>query len=237
MGAYRFQLRPVVTSFALIALAILIALGSWQLRRLEWKQNLIAQVEARVNAEPVPFTEAVRRAEAGEAMEYAPVIVEGRLRAEKEARVFGTYDGQPGAYIFAPLETGDGAVYVNRGFAPQKLLSAPCFCDEDSTAGAITGLLRMPEHLSPPASWFRTEEKSAGGLWFVRNPELFAADAGIEASSYYVDQFAVEGRDWPRGGTTRLDFSNRHLEYALTWFGLAAALVGVWIAFSLKKRD
>ncbi|WP_428407592.1 SURF1 family protein [Hyphococcus sp.] len=237
MSAYRFQFRPVLTVVGAIALAILIALGAWQLRRLEWKQDLIAQVEARTNADPIPFAVALRRAEAGENMEYAPVLVEGELRADQEARVFGTYDGQPGAYIFAPLETGDGAVYVNRGFAPQKLLSAPCFCDSALDAGAVTGLFRYAENPVPPASWFQPAGKSADGLWFVRNPGLFAADAEIDASPYYIDQFAVEGRDWPKGGTTRLDFSNRHLEYALTWFGLAATLVGVWIAFSLKKRD
>ncbi|MFC2951610.1 SURF1 family protein [Marinicaulis aureus] len=237
MSSYRFQFRPALTFVVAIAFALLITLGSWQVRRLEWKQGLIAQVEARVNGEPIPFVDAVRRAGAGEAMEYTPVTIAGRMQAEKEARVFGTLDGAPGAYVFAPVETAAGVVYVNRGFAPQDVLSVPCFCDAAATEDAFTGLLRAAERPSPPASWFQTTGKSVDGLWFVRDPQAFAVEAGIDAPAYYIDQYAVAGRDWPKGGTTRLDFNNRHLEYALTWFGLAATLVGVWIAFSLKKPD
>ncbi|WP_375201444.1 SURF1 family protein [Hyphococcus sp.] len=237
MGAYRFPFRPLLTVVSVIALALLVTLGSWQMRRLEWKQSLIAQVEARVDAAPIPFAEAVRRAAAGETMEYMPVTIAGRVKGQNEARVFGTYDGAPGVYIFAPVETGAGPVYVNRGFAPQENLDVPCFCDDDAEEEIITGLFRTAEKPSPPASWFQPKGKSVDGLWYIRDPKAFAADAGLNAPAYYIDQSAVDGRDWPKGGTTRLDFNNRHLEYALTWFGLAATLAGVWVAFSLKKRD
>ena len=237
MSSYRFHFRPALTFVAAIAFALLITLGSWQMHRLEWKQGLIAQVEARVSAPPIAFADAVRRSSAGENMEYTPVTIAGRLQAEKEARVFGTFDGAPGAYVFAPVETATGAVYVNRGFAPQDALSVPYFCDDAQGENAFMGLFRAAEHPSPPASWFQSTGKSVDGLWFVRNPKAFASDAGLSAPSYYIDQFAVAGRDWPKGGTTRLDFNNRHLEYALTWFGLAATLAGVWVAFSLKKPD
>lgn len=237
MPSYRFQFRPALTFVVAIAFALLITLGSWQVRRLEWKQGLIAQVEARVDAAPIAFADAVRRSSAGENMEYTPVTIAGRLQAEKEARVFGTFDGAPGAYVFAPVETASGTVYVNRGFAPQGALSVPCFCNDASSEDAFTGLFRGAEHPSPPASWFQSAGKSVDGLWFVRDPLAFAGDAGLDTTPYYIDQFAGPGRDWPRGGTTRLDFNNRHLEYALTWFGLAATLAGVWVAFSLKKPD
>ena len=62
MARYRFQFRPVLTFASVIAIALLIALGNWQLQRLEWKRDLIAQVEALGEAEPIPFVEAVRRA-------------------------------------------------------------------------------------------------------------------------------------------------------------------------------
>lgn len=237
MGAYRFQFRPALTVVSVIALAVLVTLGSWQLRRLEWKESLIAQVEARVDADPIPFAEALRRAKDGEPMEYTPVMVAGRVQGQSEARVFGTYDGAPGAYIFAPVETGAGPIYVNRGFALQEKLAVACFCDDGAGEDIITGLFRAAEKPSPPASWFQPKGKSVDGLWYIRDPEAFAADAGLNAPAYYIDQVAVQGRDWPKGGTTRLDFNNRHLEYALTWFGLAATLAGVLAAFSLKKAD
>jgi surfeit locus 1 family protein len=229
--ALRF--RPVLTLCAALAMGVLVALGAWQLHRLEWKRELIAQVEARVNAAPVPFVDAVRLAEAGEAMEYAPVTLDGQLRSDKNARVFGTFEGAVGAYEFVPIETESGArIYVNLGFTPQAHLNN---IETASKTETITGLFRYPEKPAPPASWFQSVKKSVDGLWFVRDPVAFAREAGIDAPAYYIDRFAVEGRDWPKGGTTRLDFNNRHLEYALTWFGLAATLAGVWLAFSLQK--
>ena len=237
MARYRFQFRPVLTFASVIAIALLIALGNWQLQRLEWKRDLIAQVEALGEAEPIPFVEAVRRARNGEVMDYAPVTLSGNLRADLEARVFGTFVGKAGVYVFAPLETVDGVIYLNRGFAPQAAAGEACFCSETDGAVSVTGLFRSAENPSPPASWFQSAGKSVDGLWTRRNPVAFADEAGLETSPFYVDESAVPGRDWPRGGTTRLEFTNRHLEYAWTWFGLAATLVGVWFAFSLQKRD
>ncbi len=236
MARLRFEFRPGLTIATVLALGLLIVLGSWQLHRLDWKRDLIAQVEARVNAPPIPFDEAVGRAEAGEAMEYAPVSVEGRLDADSAANVFGTYDGDAGVFAFAPLITASGrAVYVNAGFVPQEAMGSIAANAEEPTI--VTGLLRYRERPTPPASWFQAKGKSVDGLWFIRDPVAFAADAQIDAFPYYIDQGVVPGRAWPKGGTTRLAFNNRHLEYALTWFGLAAALAGVWLVFSLKKAD
>ncbi|PQA87925.1 SURF1 family protein [Hyphococcus luteus] len=235
MAGWRFIFKPGLTIATALALALLIALGTWQVKRLEWKRDLIARVEARTAAAPIPFDEALARAEAGEAMEYAPVRLSGRMDAGGTAKVFGSYEGEAGVYVFAPLTTDDGeTVYVNEGFAPQALRDELAPPAGEQT---VTGLLRYAEKPAPPASWFQPEGKSADGLWFIRDPKAFAEEAGGEALSYYVDEFAVAGRDWPKGGTTRLKFNNRHLEYALTWFGLAAALVGVWLVFSLKRPD
>lgn len=237
-GRY-FHFRPVLTIFAALGLAILVSLGMWQLKRLQWKVGLIEKVEQRLDAAPVPFGEAVRRAEAGEDMEYVPVRFTGRINPADSARVFGSYEAAPGYYYFAPLEDQGGrTVYVNFGFVPQSASGGRLFegVSTETKLLEVTGLFRSAEQPSPPASWFRSVEQSADGLWFVRDPSRFAQSAGIKAVPYYVDSFAMEGREWPRGGTTRLDFNNRHLEYALTWFGLAATLIGVWFAFSLPKR-
>lgn len=227
----RFQFRPGLTLCVALGLAVLVGLGVWQLQRLQWKRALIAEVETRMADAPIPFAEAVARAEAGEKMDYAPVTLAGTWRVGGGARVFGTYDGAPGVYVFDPLNAAAvGAVYVNLGFLPQGMDAAA-----ETGAAEIVGLFRSAEHLSPPASWFRSAAPTPDGLWFVRDPRLFAD--GFTTPPYYIDSFARDGARWPKGGTTRVEFRNQHLQYAFTWFGLAAGLLGVWLIFSLPKSE
>jgi surfeit locus 1 family protein len=236
-----FRFRPVLTIATLVALAILVSLGMWQLKRLQWKHDLIDKVEMRLLSEPIPFDEVLARAAAGEDMEYAPVMIKGAYTDETPTRVFGMLDGEPGYYLFQPLAPSapqptqaTPVVYINRGFVPQASTAE----EIEAAAGAnvtIKGLFRTQEQMSPPAAWFRTTEMTSDGYWFVRDPIAFANNAGLTASPFYIDSFAVEDANWPKGGTTRLDFSNRHLEYALTWFGLAGALLGVFLFFSMRR--
>jgi surfeit locus 1 family protein len=238
----QFYFRPVLTVCALLGLAVLIFLGVWQMQRLEWKRSLIGKVEARTIAAPIPLDDAIRRWRDGEDMEYTPVRATGIYAQDKEAHVFGILDGRPGYYIFTPLLRTQTAlpyaaiVYVNLGFAPQSLKDIDKRPDSIRLDRRIVeGLFRTAERRTGAAKFFRAVDQPSENQWYVRDPALFAAAAGIDAPSYYIDSFAVEGVEWPKGGTTRLDFSNRHLEYALTWFGLAATLIGVWLIFSLPK--
>ena len=71
----------------------------------------------------------------------------------------------------------------------------------------------------------------------VRDPEVFAKAANVSTLPIWIDSAGMENpAAWPKGGTTRLQFNNRHLEYALTWFGLALTMLGVYVAFSLRRN-
>lgn len=226
--------RPMLTVFSALAFAALISLGVWQLHRLEWKEGLIAKTEARTHAEPIAFDEATNRISDGEDLEYQPVRISGEFRYDLEAKVFGVFDGVAGAYLFTPLVHHGRIVYVNRGFAPQDALESG---DVGRPQGEveITGLLRYPERPKPPASWFQPKGQSADGLWFIRDPLQLGARNSLDPVPYYVDSFASSGAKWPKGGTTQIDFPNNHFQYALTWFGLAAALLGVWLAYTFQS--
>ncbi|MEX0644231.1 MAG: SURF1 family cytochrome oxidase biogenesis protein [Parvularculaceae bacterium] len=238
----RFRFRPVLAVCAAAGVAVLVSLGVWQLERLAWKRDLIARTELRLAAAPITFDEAVARSLAGENMEYAPVVLDGVYAHDLEARVFGSLKGEAGAYVLTPLDVpapggGRRFIYVNRGFVPQRLVKSETRAESDVKGEvAVDGLFRAAETPSGFAKLFQPADQPEDNLWFVRDPARLAAHHQIETVPYYVDSSGAENpAPWPKGGTTRLEFPNRHFEYALTWFGLAAALVGVYLAFSLKR--
>ncbi|WP_372421993.1 SURF1 family protein [Salinarimonas chemoclinalis] len=222
----------------LVSLAILIALGSWQLQRLAWKEGLIAQIEARAWGAPGEILpEAQWDGFSRDAQEYRRVRVTGSYRFADEVAVHGLLPGetrgQPlqGYYLLTPLVLDTGAiVVVNRGFVPTPLLS-----EAARPEGAVTveGLVRGSEARTA----FVPENDPAADEWFTRDLAAIADARGLErVAPFYVD--AVLDADapapWPRGGATVLAPSNNHLQYAFTWFGLAAVLVAVFGVFSWK---
>lgn len=234
----KFRFRPGLTVAVVISLAILISLGVWQLRRLEWKQTIIAQISERLALSPIAFADAAAREAAGENMEYQPVFVDGVYANDMETPVFGTYEGAAGVYVFTPFaRSGDSYVFVNRGFAPQDVRRRSARADGD-VAGEVRveGLLRHAERRVSFAKWLTPKDQPDDNLFFTRDPETLAVARGIAASKFYIDSSGRESAaPWPKGGLTRIDIPNRHLEYALTWFGLAAALIGVFAAYSFRQ--
>ncbi len=100
----------------------------------------------------------------------------------------------------------------------------------------VVGLIRAPGR----AGLFTPANDIARNLWYWRDlAGMSQSVLGAQAPSivpFFVDAEVAAGSDWPRGGVTRLTLPNRHLEYALTWFGLAAALIAVYFAFVLSRR-
>lgn len=234
---------PALIAATLAALSVLCSLGVWQLKRLDWKRDLIEGMNARLASAPIAFDDALERAVAGEAMEYQPVYLGGVYAHDLESAVFGTYGGAAGVYIFTPLDAADGRtggrrfVYVNRGFAPQNFRD-PLERQDGLVAGEVRveGLFRSAERRRGVEKWVAPKDQPADNLYFTRDPAVLAARHAIDVPPFYIDSFGRESAGpWPRGGLTRVDIPNRHFEYALTWFGLAAALLGVFLIYSLKR--
>jgi surfeit locus 1 family protein len=230
-----FRFRPAPTAAALATFAILVSLGAWQLQRLAWKKELIAKTEARLAATPIALDEALRRAQAGEYIEYQPVYADGVYRNDVASLVFGAHEGKPGAWVFTPFKASGAFIYVNRGFAPQDAAA------DAAKAGPleevrVEGLFRSAEVKRGFERALAPDDQPADNLFFTRDPATLAAVHGLDVPDYYIDSFGLESvAPWPKGGLTRVEFSNRHLEYALTWFGLAGALVAVFLAFSFRR--
>ena len=222
------------TAFSAASLALLIGLGVWQLQRLEWKQGLIAQIEARAHAEPVTLKEAVTRAKAGEDVSYLRVRVEGRFDNGKERYLYAVSDGTPGWHVITPLETPEGeVVLVDRGFVPDAFKEPSSRAQgEINDAVSVTGLARAPEI----QGLFIPDNEPAENRWFWRDlgamsKSMFPAGApDIAPFILEAERSDIPG-GWPLGGQTRLDLPNNHLQYALTWFLLALCLVVIYVIY------
>ena len=227
---------------ALAGFAVLIGLGSWQMSRKAWKEGLIAQIGARVHAAPVPLSEALRQWHDKGDVEYLHVRVSGRFLHARERHVFAVDERLgPGFYVYTPLETGKRQlVLVNRGFVPSPL-KEPAARPASQIEAEVTlaGLVRRPMPRGPftPAS-----EPARNMFYWPDYPNMLAS--ALEAGSadltpvpFFIEADAEPANEggFPRGGVTRLNLPNRHLEYALTWYGLALALIGVFAAFARTR--
>ena len=220
---------------ALFGLAILIGLGTWQLQRKAWKEGIIAKIEARVTAPPATLDSVMGRLEAGVDVEYLHVAVTGRFHHDKERYLYAPGTSGLAWQVLTPLEWAPGrTVWVNRGLVPDAR-KAPESRREGQEQGivSVTGLLRRPQ-----AGTYTPRNDTARNVWYLADSgELTRSafpDGKMEAVPAIIeaDASATPPGGLPAGGVTRLTIPNRHLEYALTWYGLALTLVGVFVAFA-----
>lgn len=234
--------RPRWAFIALILtlVAILVALGTWQMFRLQEKDALAAKIAAQAERPPQPLPPV------GEWIGFDPEIwdfrrtsVTGTFRNDQTILVFttlsqtrGRQEG-PGYWVTTPLVRDDGGVvWVNRGFVPVDLGSS--FADGGASEPGpvtVTGILRRPETVN----MFTPGTDRADRIDYIRDPARFAAISDKTLTPYlpdYLDQDAGAKGALPQGGETVFTVQNRHFEYALTWYGLALAaltMLGSWV--------
>jgi surfeit locus 1 family protein len=221
----------------LIGVALLCALGVWQLKRLAWKEGLIAAADARAHAAPVAAPPpqqwpALKPAD----YEYRRVQVSGVYDYADQQFLFGALEsphgryGGVGYYVMTPLRLPGGeAVIVNRGFVPDELKRQA----DNGPRGevSVVGLMRASEQ----RNWFTPADEPARGVVFSRNVEALAAEMRLGPHAPFVIDAEAGPDPLPEGGETRLTFVNNHLGYAFTWFGLAAALAGVFGVYAYGR--
>lgn len=241
--------RYLIPSVAFIAaFSVLCALGFWQLQRLAWKEALIERVEARFDLDPVPLPPVAAWSDPAilERFEYQPVAVTGAFVPVPDGagrfERFYTYTllaeprgarGGQGYWVMNLFRPDDGGVlYVNRGFVPLPERGA----ESPAPVGrvTVTGVVRSPStgnSFTPPC-------EPDASTCYVADIERAAGFAGIDGiAPFYLDlraggiaggPSADDPGTAPQAGETRIAFPNSHLQYAVTWFGLAASLAGVF---------
>jgi len=213
---------------------VLIGLGTWQLDRLAWKRDLIALREARLAAPAAPLPAA---AQDWRSWDFRPVTVDGAFRHDLE-QLFGVaaIDGRIGHHVLTPLvRTGGAAVLVDRGWVPADR-AHPAARREGQPAGPLqlSGIARYRGANRP--GWFTPDNQPEHGLWYWYDLGALEGALGVELLPVVVEADGTSNPGGlPIGGQTRTELPNNHLQYAITWYGLAAGLFGVWISFGLAR--
>lgn len=216
-------------------LTVLLALGFWQVERLAWKEDLLARIEARRNAAPLLISSRADIASLShQTHDFHPAILTGRF-GDKAVFWFTQIENKPtgldrwdkaGYHMLVPFYLTDGsALLLDRGFLPQRLLNIPA---PPPPQGQVSFdiILRWPDG----RGLFDNADDAARNLFYVRDPKAIGAHWQLDLPDV-VAEAARANESWPRGGQTRMSIANNHLQYAVTWFGLAIVLVivsGVW---------
>lgn len=230
-----FRPRLIPTLFTVPGVLILLGLGVWQLERLQWKQGLIAQRDAAVVAAPIAPPKTLAEARS---LAFRHVVATGTFQNDKELFLAASSEGGGSGYqVMTPLVMSDGrTMFVNRGFIPLELKDRAKRA-AGNPVGTVTveGLLRVLPDSKP--SFFLPDNRPDLNLWFwVDLPAMARQDGIADPVPFYIDaDKSPNPGGWPKGGITRLDLPNDHLQYAITWFSLAVALAVIYVLYHRRR--
>jgi surfeit locus 1 family protein len=226
------KFRPLLwpTLFAVPAFLTLLWLGTWQLQRLEWKNNLITSFENRSAAAPIALPMA---GDVTDELEFRRLALDGEFDNEREVYLTGrTYEGNAGFHVVTPFALNDGRiVLVNRGWVSESYRDPA-----KRPFSLITGPTTLEAILRFPAQkgYFVPENEPDAGFWFTLIPPQIVAHLGLDGAetTMYADALRTsEVVSLPIAAKTELNLRNSHLGYAITWYGIALSLLGVYLGF------
>ena len=226
----RFPLGLTVATA--IALTLLVGLGQWQIQRLHWKEGLLAQIAALQNAPPQPIGPVLGRAARGANSDYTRVALDcPDVERSPYVRLYAVRDAMAGFRIITACALSGqpfGSVLVDRGFMPQGVAGSVAPPVGAPIAGPVIGVLRQGDK----KTFVTPDNQPAQRLFYFRD---IAAMAQVLSAPRPAPTFLMLERPAPQSGGPKpaplpTDIPNRHLEYAITWFGLAGALLCVYLA-------
>ena len=225
---------PVGLTIAVgVCLVILVGLGTWQLQRLSWKEGLLAKIAALQAAPATSGEAALEQMAAGADLDFTRIRLKCvGLAAAPYLELFSVREGKAGVRLVSACRVASGryrSILVDRGFVVDEVSARPPVDVSDLRPVEVVGVLRQPE----PANSFSPANDAGANRWYVRDVPAMAAALKADAPAPLVLMAETSSNpDWKALDPAPLpaDIPNRHLEYALTWYGLAAALVGVYAA-------
>lgn len=217
----RRMIAPLL--FGIVGVAILVSLGSWQMRRLEWKSGIIAEIDARLAADPVPVPDNPDP----DRDRYLGVTASGAL-LPGEVHVYTAFGGAVGYRVIAPFLLADGRrVLLDRGFIPLPAKDIPRL----PGPVAVTGTLAWPQDGFP-------DPDRARNVWLGRDVPLLAQALGTDPVLIVAATAAPLADGDPVPMPVSVNIPNDHLQYAVTWFGLAVVwtVMTGYLLWRIKRR-
>lgn len=222
---------------ALLGLIILLGLGTWQVERKAWKEALIAALDRRLNDAPIALPPPSEWAGlTADNAEFTRVRLHVDFPNSKGALVYTSGSSirddakAAGYFVFGPARLAGGQqIVVNRGFAPNRSYAMA------SGPQNIVGALRWPE----APSWFVAAHDAKGEVWTVRDPRMMAEVLGWgRVAPFYIEQESpAPPGGVPHPSALKPHLRNEHLQYAITWYGLAVVLCVMFGLWARRRRD
>jgi surfeit locus 1 family protein len=228
----KLAIRPTFwpTVFTLPAVLLMLGLGIWQLQRLQWKTAQIAERTERVSAAPMPLP---GPAEDVAKDEYRRVVVQGNFLNDKEIFLGArSLNGNAGYHLVTPFRLADGRVlFVDRGWIPLDRKER-----QKRAAGELTGPVALDAviRLQGKQSWLVPDNRPDLDFFFWADLPAMAKLTQLPEAETRFFLEAGPARNpggYPIGGQTRIDLPNDHLQYAVTWFCLAVALLVIYVLY------
>lgn len=232
-----------VSLTTIVMLMVLVGLGVWQLQRKDEKHALMAALDQRIATAPVALPPPAQWPSLNAATdEFRRVTFSAVVDTSKDAMVYSSGSSiradvsGPGTWAFVPAKLASGeTIAINLGFVQNTLQDRAqqnrAVANLARDAQTFTGYIRFPEH----AGMFSPKADATRRLWFGRDHEAMAQALGWgKAAPFYIDlESPAPPSGIPKPGPLSVRLKDNHLQYAITWFGLAAAVLiafGFWVA-------
>ena len=207
--------------FVYFIILILLSLGFWQIYRLNWKLELIEQIENSLKNDPVELSNVEKK-------NYLRIKTSGDIDFDKQIYLYNLNDaGKPGFEVINPIKIGDENYLVNRGWIPfeKKDLPEINLVDQNQIVGTLM--------LQTKPSTFKPENDIEKNYWFTLNREDVSKFTGRNFSEYVIYLNGDYKIPKPRVITAKI--SNNHKKYAITWFSMAISILLIYLYFRKKN--
>ena len=207
--------------FVIFFILVFIALGSWQIVRLDWKNNLILEIENSLKNPPVELTDSNEE-------NYLKIKTSGSINLEKQIYLYSLNEiGTPGFEVLNPILINDIDYLINRGWIPFEKKNSEEINKFDESN--ITGTLKLQGR----KNIFKPDNDIEENYWFSLNREDILKFTGKEFSKYII--YLDGNYQVPKPKKITANISNNHKKYALTWFSLAISILLLYLYFRKKN--